>query len=179
MVKLKGMPPNLVVALIDKMRHRVGVRDKTKSRGSKISRIKKPLTRKERRKQERFAKKKRSVIFHSKKSNTSFTAQANGRTPHIHKNKRQSVDRVNLESSGKRASSKAVDVVAQGKDSPTKSSQVRQSAAMMREDREIARLEKLLKLKKRKKLPSSFKEEGLDCIQSICMFVGIVVDHIV
>ncbi len=34
-----------------------------------------------------------------------------------------------------------------------------------REDAEISRLEKLLKIKRRKKLPTSFKDEGLDCIQ--------------
>lgn len=43
-------------------------------------------------------------------------------------------------------------------------------AANKREDREIAKLEKLLNLKKRKKkqkrLPASFHEEGLDCIHT-------------
>jgi len=38
-------------------------------------------------------------------------------------------------------------------------------AATRQDDAEISKLEKLLRIKKRKKIPSSFKEEGLDCIQ--------------
>ena len=36
------------------------------------------------------------------------------------------------------------------------------------EEREVSRLEKLLKMKKRKTLPTSFRDDGLDCIPATC-----------
>ena len=38
--------------------------------------------------------------------------------------------------------------------------------ANQREEREISKLEKLLRMKRRKNLPASFRDEGLDCIHS-------------
>lgn len=40
------------------------------------------------------------------------------------------------------------------------------------EEREVSRLERLLKMKKRKKLPAAFRDDGLDCIQSVVFSVS-------
>ena len=45
---------------------------------------------------------------------------------------------------------------------------LRPPLAMSADTKEVNRLAKLLKLKKRKNLPAAFKEDGLDCILSNC-----------
>lgn len=163
------------------MKPRSSVRDGGKDgpKGGKIGRTKKPLSRKERRKQERFAKKKRTALFHSRKANINPSTRVNGRSLDNNKKKLRKVNRTDLDITNL-PSSKGSGVVERERGSRSKSSKSRQltvsslqlgdkagqSAAITREDKEIARLEKLLKMKKRKKLPSSFKQEGLDCIQS-------------
>ena len=38
--------------------------------------------------------------------------------------------------------------------------------AVSAEEREVSRLERLLKMKRRKNLPAAFRDDGLDCIHS-------------
>ena len=126
---------------------------KIENNRAKVDRVRKPLTRKERRRQERSARKKRAAIFHSKRS------------------------RVDLSTSNNGADKDASVVFKRGRKRPEThsgfgerekgGSKPGQCAAVAREDKEIARLEKLLKMRKRKKRPTSFKEEGLDCILSL------------
>ena len=148
-------------------------------RGGRISRAKKPMSRKERRKQERFAKKKKIALFRSRKAITNLSTEVNRRSLHSHNKKLRKVDRTDLKITNI-PSSIGSSVMKREKGSRSKSIKARQltasslqlsdkdeqSAAITREDKEIFRLEKLLKMKKGKKLPSSFKQEGLDCIQS-------------
>ena len=133
-------------------------------RGDKVTRIKKPLTRKERRKQERTARKQRAAHFHTRSKTSLDFSTGSGQNTHKIKKKQQKIDGTD---------SRTHSVKTCGNDIKEKERFSRksekatfsQSAAMVREDKEIARLEKLLKMKKRKKLPASFKDEGLDCIQ--------------
>ena len=126
-----------------------------------MGRIKKPLTRKERRKQERTARKQRVAIFHSRnKSSVDFSEQ----NAHRIKKKLQKTGATDVTISKSHFSVKKTSSDDKKKERKSKKMTASQSAAMMKEDKEIARLEKLLKMKKRKKLPTLFKEEGLDCI---------------
>ena len=38
---------------------------------------------------------------------------------------------------------------------------------LLAEEREVSRLERMLKMKKRKNLPTAFRDDGLDCIPPI------------
>ena len=80
--------------------------------------------------------------------------------PNVVKKKSEKVDDSKLKSKDKSKWKRKTG----GSDLQASVNKTKQTAAVMREEREIARLEKLLKMKKRKKLPSLFKEEGLDCI---------------
>ena len=146
--------------------------------GGKVGRIRRPLTRKERRKQERTARKQRTAMFHSKNKNSAdeYSTRNGRQNARKIKKKLQKSDlgisrtaqSANTSSEEKASTSKIKDRGANKSAAimreDKKIARVSQSAAMMREDKEIARLEKLLKMKKRKKLPGSFKDEGLDCI---------------
>lgn len=130
--------------------------------GGRVGRIKKPLTRKERRKQERTARKQRAAMFHSKNNSSVESSTRNGQNARKIKKKLQKsgttdlgVGRTHAESA--KSSEEKASTLGKGRTAS-------QSLAVMREDKEIARLEKLLKMKKKKKLPVTFKEEGLDCI---------------
>ena len=131
-----------------------GAGGNNRSRSGKLRRVRKPMSRKERRKQGRAARKKRAAFFHSKSTITEFHP-SDERTPRGIKKKQHNPGRANLMPGG-----------VEQRRAPDRGNKAAhsQSAALTREDKEIARLEKLLKMKKRKKLPSSFKEEGLDCI---------------
>ena len=162
-----------------------------RARGGKVGRIRRPLTRKERRKQERTARKQRTAMFHSKnKNSTDEYSTRNGRqnTRKIKKKLQKSdlgisrtAQSANTSKIKDHRASKSAAMIREDK----KIARVSQSAAMLREDKEIARLEKLLKMKKRKKLPGSFKDEGLDCIPlhptmpllilTICVVVSILI----
>ena len=126
-----------------------------------MNRVKKPLTRKERRKQERHARKQRTAIFHSRNKTSADYLTRNGHNTRKIKKKLQKsgaadvgIDKIRTQAA------KAPEVNSSIKVRSTAS----QSLAMAREEKEIARLEKLLRMKKRKKLPVTFKDEGLDCI---------------
>lgn len=126
-----------------------------------MGRIKRPLTRKERRKQERTARKQRAAIFHSKNKSSVDFSTGNGQNVRKIKKKLQKSDAIDLgvhRTHTQRAKTSEEKGSASGNEVT-----VSRSVAMMREDKEIAKLEKLLRMKKRKKLPASFKE-GLDCI---------------
>ena len=127
-----------------------------------MGRIKRPLTRKERRKQERTARKQRAAVFHSKnKSSVNFSTR-NGQNARKIKKKLQKSGATDLGVS--RTHTQRAKTLEEKASASGNEVTVSRSVAMMREDKEIAKLEKLLRMKKRKKLPVSFKEEGLDCI---------------
>lgn len=129
-----------------------------------MGRIKKPLTRKERRKQERSARKQRTAIFHSRnKSHVDFSEQ----NAHRIKKKPQKTGKTDVTINRNHFNVKKTSDDDKEEERKSKKVTASQSSAMMRENKEIARLEKLLKMKKRKKLPTLFKEEGLDCIPPI------------
>lgn len=129
---------------------------KIENNRAKVDRVRKPLTRKERRRQERSARKKRAAIFHSKRSGVDLSTSNNGA------DKDASV--VVFKRGRKRLETHpGFGEQEKGGSKPG------QCAALAREDKEIARLEKLLKMRKRKKRPTSFKEEGLDCILLLLM----------
>ena len=134
-------------------------RESSRFRKDRLSRVKRPLTRKERRKQERTARRQRAVLFHSKiKSTAEFVPENRENSRRIKKK----LGRLDVDIS--KAHSSQVNTSGNEKEIDSKRSMISLSAAVIRENKEIARLEKLLKMKKRKKLPTSFKEEGLDCI---------------
>lgn len=128
-----------------------------------MNRVKKPLTRKERRKQERNARKQRAATFHSKNKTRVDYSTRNGQNTRKIKKKLQKSGAVDLNISRTRTQTAKTP---EGKPSTLNKvhSMASRSLAMMREEKEIARLEKLLRMKKRKKLPATFKDEGLDCI---------------
>ena len=134
-------------------------------RGGRVSRIKKTLTRKEKRKQERLSRKNRATAVYNSKNGGVFDLSKDGQSPRGAKKKRQKVNSKELKVTKRH--SKKISRAGEGeRESGKNGSNSRQSSAIMREDKEIARLEKLLKMKKRKKLPTSFREEGLNCILS-------------
>ena len=137
-------------------------RSNTRFRGGKVGRIKRPLTRKERRKQERTARKQRAAMFHSKnKSSVDFSTR-NGQNARKINKKLQKLS--TTDSDIRRTHKQRAKTSEEKASAPGNEVTVSRSVAMMSEDKEIAKLEKLLRMKKRKKLPTSFKEEGLDCI---------------
>ena len=134
-----------------------------KGNGVKSGRVKKSISRKQRRKLERTAKKQRNAV-HSFKGKCSgakgtLTAPADSQERSVNRSStRQTVSHVGTR---------------QAK-SPRSLSNFRKQALAIsnkREDVEISKLEKLLKIKKRKNLPSSFRDEGLDCILFCCVCV--------
>jgi hypothetical protein len=134
-------------------------------RGGRVSRVKKPLTRKERRKQERNARKQRAATFHSKNKTRVDYSTTNRQNLNARKIKKKLQKSGAVDWSISRTRTQTAKTP-EGKAST--SNKVRGTAsqllAMRREEKEIARLEKLLRMKKRKKLPATFKDEGLDCI---------------
>ena len=115
----------------------------------KGGRFHKPLSRKERRKQERTAKKQRKAAQYLKKK-----VPVQPASPLPSKTDRKPLKGPAIKSSHDKQESGLARLQRKRalEDSST------------RDDVEISRLEKLLKIKRRKKLPSSFREEGLDCI---------------
>ena len=138
-------------------------RGSTGFKGGKVSRVKKPLTRKERRKQERHARKQRTAIFQSRNKTSADYTTRNGQNTRKIKKKLQKSGAADVGIGKIRTQ---VAKVPEGKVNTSNKvrSTTSQSLAMAREEKEIARLEKLLRMKKRKKLPVTFKDEGLDCI---------------
>ena len=141
-------------------------RGSTGFKGGKVSRVKKPLTRKERRKQERHARKQRTAIFHFRNKTSADYLTRNGQNTRKIKKKLQKSGAADVGIGKIRTQ---VAKVPEGKVNTSNKvrSTASQSIAMAREEKEIARLEKLLRMKKRKKLPVTFKDEGLDCIPFI------------
>ena len=141
-------------------------RGSTGFRGDRVSRVKKPLTRKERRRQERHARKQRTAIFHSRNKTSVDYLTRNGQNTRKIKKKLQKSGAADVGISKIRTQAARAP-----EEKVSTSSKVRsmesQSLAMAREEKEIARLEKLLRMKRRKKLPATFKDEGLDCIPFI------------
>ena len=134
-----------------------------KKTGSQTQSRKVP-SRKSRRKQERVAKKQKKALYHSKQTLPLLTEQLTSSSTEkkIVKVKRkcnETKDSQDEACSGS-LSSKTVN------SNPSKKTWLIKANA--REKEEISRLEKLLKIKKKGKkkgkLPTSFKEDGLDCI---------------
>ena len=147
------------------MKPGVKVRRNERFRGGKVTRIKKPLTRKQKRKQERIARKRRAALFHSGNHTSMEFSTGSGHDTLEVKKKLKKADGTdsNIHSVNIYDDHKEKERV--GKTEKAMSSQ--SDALVKREDKEIARLEKLLKMKKGKKLPTSFKDEGLNCIRTL------------
>ena len=128
-------------------------------------RVKKSSSRKERRKIERAAKKRKNAAYFSRKKGPALLGT--GDTVELQQKKLKKAQKEVVQ-----AASQPNEVL----DKHTKKQHLeladvsRKSAllaANSKEDKEIAKLEKLLKMKKRKNLPTSFSKEGLDCILSL------------
>ena len=116
---------------------------------SQGGRVQKPLSRKERRKQERTVKKQRKAAQYSKKKAPLLPSP-----PPTTKSDRKPL---------KKPTSKSAHHEQESGLARLQRKRALESSSK-RDDMEISRLEKLLKIKRRKKLPTSFKAEGLDCI---------------
>ena len=117
---------------------------------------KKPVSRKERRKRERVAKKQKKVLYHSKQGQASLTSQEV--VKNIVKASKERATPLKKSSPGSSSSGKKAEYVPADR-------KLQLAKANEREKKEIARLEKLLKVgKKKDKMPKSFQEDGLDCI---------------
>lgn len=111
----------------------------------------KPVSRKKMRQQERAAKKQRKALYHSRQSQV--LADQEVASPKA------------AESSVTKGSSSSQPSKRQGVNAVASKNKVQSSRASEQEKQEISRLEKLLKIdKKKKSLPNSFRQDGLDCI---------------
>lgn len=113
-------------------------------------------SRKKCRKQERAAKKERKVLYHSRQNKALLEEQASKKPPTFLTSAVQAAQ----EEDHKSSKESKLDKV-------TSEKNVWSSRASEKGKKEISKLEKLLKIDKRKKqLPKSFQEDGLDCILS-------------
>lgn len=127
-------------------------RSKNKGAGNKAEKI---FPRKKRRQQERAAKKQRNALFHRTPAALATAGKSPtlpGPGPAANSTARQL----------KRPRGKAPPVSSQGQAPHSKPPPI---AANHKDEEEIAKLEKLLKINRKKKtVPNSFHQDGLDCI---------------
>ena len=156
-----------------------------KSQGSfKSSKKELVLSRKKRRKQARIAKKQSKWVFQNAASSSSTMPKLKQELPMQQRKKKTSTEgtKASSEGTGRKREREALSqampsikkkvgekgAVSFQKDFP-------QNAAHEKDKEEIAKLEKLLNVDKKKRLPSAFQQDGLNCILFVwwvCVCVG-------
>ena len=139
-----------------------------KNQGSfKDSKEKLVLSRKKRRKQARIAKKQSKWVFQNAASTTTTKVKLK---QEVQRRKEASSEGTRRKEAQGMPSSK--NKVGE-KEAVSFRRDLTQNAAHEKDKEEIAKLEKLLNVDKKKRLPSAFHQDGLDCILFVCRFYSV------